>query len=201
MKRYLIVGAHRKNGKACSQLLYAPNDQVARTVAANRGILVQSVRRAVDDLEETDEEGGGRDAEGSPGGWPYNDNGVERGPVEMVFWVLTMVAVFWVGGCCCVRCTRHTADNMAKQAAIEGSGKYAAIIAQDYVRDTLKSPSSAKFESINRATITRQGSDKYTITSWVDSMNGFGAVIRTRYTVQVRDNGNGKWSLLSHSFN
>lgn len=60
------------------------------------------------------------------------------------------------------------------------------VSAQDYVKQCLKSPSSAKFES----TVTGEWSvsrkdDTVTIASYVESQNSFGAMIREEYVVQI----------------
>jgi hypothetical protein len=59
--------------------------------------------------------------------------------------------------------------------------------AEDYVKSQLKSPSTAKFPSILKkdAHISSLGNATYRITSWVDSQNGFGAMIRSDFTCQI----------------
>lgn len=58
--------------------------------------------------------------------------------------------------------------------------------AEDYVKQCLKSPSSAKFESSVTGdwSITRKD-DVVTIVSYVESQNSFGAMIREKYVVQI----------------
>lgn len=193
MAKYIATGADKDTGAPREEIIFAADERQARAVASHRGLMVESMRDVTAHRQFVQE------AEDSAKGWTYNDNGVERGPIELVFWSCLTIVMLWMGGCCCVRCTRHVADSAAKTSAVEGNGKRAAIIAQDYVSDELKSPSTAKFESINSARITRHGADEYTVSSWVDATNGFGAVIRTRYTVRVRDNGDGSWKLVSRT--
>lgn len=56
-----------------------------------------------------------------------------------------------------------------------------------YVKQKLKSPSTAKFpnmfEKINH--IKDLGNDQYFINSWVDSQNGFGAMIRSEFSCKI----------------
>lgn len=57
--------------------------------------------------------------------------------------------------------------------------------AQDVVKSSLKAPSTAKFPSYNENYITELGENKYSINAYVDSQNGFGAQIRTNFTVTL----------------
>jgi len=70
-------------------------------------------------------------------------------------------------------------------------------IAKDFIERRLKSPSTAKHGRYyeNEVTIEKMGRN-YTVNSYVDSQNGFGAMIRTNYTVKVQYQGNGNWSLI-----
>ncbi len=71
---------------------------------------------------------------------------------------------------------------------------------EKFVIKRLKSPSTAKFPSVwdDRDKHVRFVSDHtYIITSWVDSQNGFGAMIRTQFTGKIREGDNGEWQLLS----
>ena len=49
----------------------------------------------------------------------------------------------------------------------------------------LKSPSTAKFCSYSKATITYLGSDKYKIKGYVDAENSLGATLRKNFTVTL----------------
>ena len=53
--------------------------------------------------------------------------------------------------------------------------------AEDFVKQRLKSPSTAEFPSLFEKAdhITELGNEEYRINSWVDSQNGFGATIRS----------------------
>ena len=58
---------------------------------------------------------------------------------------------------------------------------------EDYVKQRLKSPSTAKFpkSSEKRNYITKVSDDEYIIEAWVDSQNGFGAMIRSSYSCVI----------------
>lgn len=75
-----------------------------------------------------------------------------------------------------------------------GNDVYAAFtVVKKMVKDKLKSPSTAKFCDITEATFSCSGKS-WTVTGWVDAQNGFGATIRSTFTVKFtatsRDNFN-----------
>jgi hypothetical protein len=58
----------------------------------------------------------------------------------------------------------------------------------DFVKERLKSPSSAKFPNHSeqlRHTVNDEGSCSYEIVSWVDSQNSFGAMLRQRFKCTI----------------
>ncbi|MDB8458884.1 toxin-antitoxin system YwqK family antitoxin [Turicibacter sanguinis] len=57
--------------------------------------------------------------------------------------------------------------------------------AQVRVKRDLKAPSSAKFPMISSANITKINSNEYSVRSYVDAENSFGAKIRTNFTCRV----------------
>ncbi|WP_299116853.1 hypothetical protein [uncultured Winogradskyella sp.] len=57
---------------------------------------------------------------------------------------------------------------------------------QEKIKGLLKSPSTAEFPSISEKAKHVSGSyPTFTINSWVDSENGFGAMIRSNYSCEV----------------
>jgi hypothetical protein len=60
------------------------------------------------------------------------------------------------------------------------------VMAVDYVKIVLKSPSTAKFANSWDSTITKTDLYTWTVTSYVDSQNGFGAMIRTNFTAVLK---------------
>jgi hypothetical protein len=75
------------------------------------------------------------------------------------------------------------------------------VMMQNFVKDQLKSPGSAKFEWITEpaCTIEKEGFE-YRISSWVDSQNDFRALIRTRFSGIVRQADKDNWELLALEF-
>lgn len=67
-------------------------------------------------------------------------------------------------------------------------------ISQQFVRDNLKAPSTAKFAPYSVDNIVRDGKGGYRVDSYVDSENSFGAHIRTNYTCIVKKSGE-TWAL------
>ena len=63
----------------------------------------------------------------------------------------------------------------------------ALVGSQQVVRDSLKSPSSAKFPTIvdSNVIIRKISTDKYSVAAYVDSENSFGAMLRTYYACSV----------------
>ncbi len=71
-----------------------------------------------------------------------------------------------------------------------------AYAAQQFVEKSLKSPSTAEFPGLFKSTVTKKGSDTYYISSYVDSENGFGAMIRSNYVVELKLKADGEISLV-----
>ena len=72
-----------------------------------------------------------------------------------------------------------------------------AYAAQKFVEKSLKAPSTAKFPPLFESLINKTSSDSYTVTSYVDSQNGFGAIIRSSFIVKLIRKSNGDISLVS----
>lgn len=77
----------------------------------------------------------------------------------------------------------------------EDPGTMPAIMAEDIVLQTLRSPSTAEFGSTLRvATITRTGECSFSVRNFVDAQNGFGATVRQWFTVEmIHDPADGTW--------
>lgn len=71
-----------------------------------------------------------------------------------------------------------------KDDAYDPNNQYEAIAqCEARIKEQLKSPSTAKFDS------TATGAGTWTVTGTVDSENGFGAMLRSDYQCSVRVNG------------
>jgi hypothetical protein len=68
------------------------------------------------------------------------------------------------------------------------------IIMQRYVKERLKSPSTAKFPSVDFKYQNRED-NVYYIDGYVDSQNSFGATIRTNFVGVIQQTGKDTWQL------
>lgn len=63
--------------------------------------------------------------------------------------------------------------------------RQAYLFAQDLIIEYLKSPSSAEFPGSSQIKLVPLGNDRYYIDGYLDSQNGFGAQVRTKYQCWV----------------
>lgn len=71
----------------------------------------------------------------------------------------------------------------------------ALTMAQQFVRDALPTPSTAKFPWPSEHDVEDLGQGRWKVISYVDAENVFGARVRTHYAVVIQHTGNGKWRL------
>ena len=73
----------------------------------------------------------------------------------------------------------------------------ATVEIHEFVTNMLKSPSSADFpwDDVIKTQHRSDSPDTYELSSYVDSQNGFGAIVRTHYTAVVRKTGS-NWQLV-----
>jgi len=113
-----------------------------------------------------------------------------------LYWTLGIVGgiflLFIIGSSDDASNSTTTNNTVAEQATPSApTESQAKIMAQGMVKQLLKSPSTADFPSFDYTT-TNVGS-KYTVVSYVDSQNGFGAMIRSTWRVVMTHNG-GEWN-------
>lgn len=72
-------------------------------------------------------------------------------------------------------------------SSVEPNKMLAYNYAEDFIKQRLKSPSTAEFPGLFEKDehITDLGGGEYQIRSWVDSQNGFGAMIRSRWSCKI----------------
>ena len=61
----------------------------------------------------------------------------------------------------------------------------AVVQCQNYVKDRLRSPSTADFPWLDHS-VTPAGSEAYVVRSYVDAQNGFGATVRNNYECKIQ---------------
>lgn len=73
---------------------------------------------------------------------------------------------------------------------------------ENYVKGNLKAPTTAKFPppSEKQKHIQKIAGTLYEIHSWVDSQNGFGALVRTPFSGKIKKNISGNWELVDLQF-
>jgi len=71
--------------------------------------------------------------------------------------------------------------------------------AKQFVARQLTSPSTAKWPTVSQVSVGRVPgeADQWRIVSYVDSQNGFGAMVRTKWTAEVEYHGRDQWTLVS----
>ena len=84
-------------------------------------------------------------------------------------------------------------DDSSSSSSSPSTNKFLAYnYAKDFVKENLKSPSTAEFPGVSEKDrhTTSLGGGKYKIVSWVDSQNSFGATIRTNFSCIIVFEGN-----------
>lgn len=82
----------------------------------------------------------------------------------------------------------------------ESNWSMAYIMMQDFVKQRLKAPSSAKFPGVFDGIedhVTNLGGQKYRIISYVDAQNAFGTKIRTKFIGEIQQISEDQWQLIS----
>ncbi|MCH2131516.1 MAG: hypothetical protein MK179_20450, partial [Pirellulaceae bacterium] len=88
-------------------------------------------------------------------------------------------------------------QNREERIVRENSGM-AWVMAQEFVKQKLRSPSTADFGSIFtqnfKDTVTHTGNNNFRVRGWVDAENAFGATIRNTFDCNLTYDGNDDWS-------
>ena len=69
----------------------------------------------------------------------------------------------------------------------------AGYMAEEFVKDKLKAPSTAEFCSRSQQTVDILSENKYRVSGWVDSQNSFGAKLRSDWSVVLEKLGKDQW--------
>lgn len=70
-------------------------------------------------------------------------------------------------------------------------------VCQDFVKDQLRAPATAKFPRYGEGAVQALSNDRYAVRSTVDSQNGFGALVRNDFLCTVEYVGDERWNLLN----
>lgn len=106
-----------------------------------------------------------------------------KAKTSMVTWLVLAVIVFFALKSCILGSPSGTKPPAATRS--DCSDTLAHVMATNFVKRQLKSPTSAKFPytSDRDVSITKLSDCRYQIHSYVDSQNSFGAMIRSRFSV------------------
>ena len=74
-------------------------------------------------------------------------------------------------------------------------------VCKQFVTKTLKAPASAKFPASSEAAINLMSGNEFEVRSYVDSQNGFGAMIRGTFICTVKPTDDGRWQLVDLTMN
>src|SRR6266853_3484931 len=74
------------------------------------------------------------------------------------------------------------------------------VMAQQFIKDRLKSPGTADFGGVfnyqdPESVVTDLGGGKFRVRAWVDAQNSFGGKIRNQFVCELKFVGNDKWQL------
>ncbi len=67
------------------------------------------------------------------------------------------------------------------------------VAAKKFIKQRLKAPSTAKFESVTKCKITDVGNNIFYVHIKVDAQNSYGAMIRKTFSVEVECTGEDYW--------
>lgn len=117
--------------------------------------------------------------------------------------VVILVAAAMVGYCSLRDSKGSSSATPVSEAQKPKHDKISAwVMAQEFVKDGLKSPGSADFGSVfknpqsSETAVTDLGGGKYMVRGWVDSQNSFGAVVRNEFVLRLHyDDFSTKWVL------
>ncbi|HUM44337.1 MAG TPA: hypothetical protein PKI14_15440 [Fervidobacterium sp.] len=125
-----------------------------------------------------------------------------EGCIGCLVMVILAISIFSIIGFYTNENSTNTSSQSAQPAHEDKADEIEAIImAEKFVKDRLVSPSSAKFPwRSSETTAVKVDEDTWVISSYVDSQNRFGAMLRTYYIAKVKYLGNDKWQLLDLEF-
>jgi hypothetical protein len=115
-------------------------------------------------------------------------------PRETAIGCAVMLVLCLALGAGCRGCLSWLANKRAEEGPSESE---AWTMAKQFIKDRLKSPATADFgDQYSSDTVTRVGKDEFTVKGWVDAQNGFGAKVRTDFTLRLKHTGGDRWRLV-----
>lgn len=104
-----------------------------------------------------------------------------------------------------VKCTSSSVHNSERNITPEEQGRAllesrlsdAKYQCREFVSNSLKAPSTAKFQDYNDFYASPNGPGYYRVEGYVDSQNSFGAMIRTNFACELKRSDSGQWLLVN----
>ena len=113
----------------------------------------------------------------------------KKSSLNIVF-ILVILAVI-IFACLMSRC----GSDSSEPEVDKGDSIDAYLVCQDFVSEGLKAPSTAEFASMSDSTIRNTSGDNWSVSSYVDAQNSFGAMIRTHFVCDLVYRGDGYYRL------
>lgn len=119
-------------------------------------------------------------------------NEEEMSPMQMVIGIIAILGMsFWIWNSF-IKGEGAGSGNKASSAEVQQQEVKtytdidAYVNAQMILEKFLKSPATAKYPIATEATIERYKDDAFKVSAYVDSQNGFGALVRSEWTVLLQ---------------
>lgn len=74
-------------------------------------------------------------------------------------------------------------------------------MSHEFIKGALKAPATAQFAPYSESQVIKVKENLFTVRSYVDAENSFGAKIRNHYTCTIEYEGNKNWRLITHTIN
>jgi hypothetical protein len=140
----------------------------------------------------------GKDVASSAGTCPHCGVSYPAQKMTRAAWILVL-GLFLILGWCAMN--SNTPEKKEERAQSHCDDKWAAYsMSQEFVKKSLKAPSSAEFPRMedSEVTVDYLGDCTHEVHAYVDSQNSFGAKLRSRYTVQLKnERGTSTWTSLN----
>lgn len=125
---------------------------------------------------------------------------------KIILGKLLFVSILFIGGIYAI--TAILSPKKIQQAIFfpvrykaQSNEDYQIVLAsQNYVKERLKSPSTAEFPNPYSVILTATNYGHYIITSYVDAQNGFGASLRENYECEIVYNGSDDILVINFQF-
>lgn len=117
-------------------------------------------------------------------------NSTSNGTAGCVWSLVIFVVIFMiVASGSCGGSGSSSSDDPEKEEKTQS-----AYMAEEFVKKRLKSPSTASFQNAYDMQVDKNGSG-WTVRGYVDSQNGFGAMMRSDFTATLHKSGGDEWKL------